>query len=63
MDADKFLSGISRQARPINLKGVDLDCFFCRERVTEAHYDSQKETLTWWCSEDHESTIEEFKLA
>jgi hypothetical protein len=57
MKGNDFLDSISSGSRPEpNVEG-DFDCIECRKRVFVAYHDKTAATLTWWCDDDHESSI------
>jgi hypothetical protein len=62
MPANDFLDDVGRSSRPAPNVSGDFDCFVCRERIDDAHYDYSTMVLSWWCSEGHESTIKDFNL-
>ena len=57
MKGNDFLDSIGDSSRPeTNVEG-DFDCFECRQRIFVAYHDKNEGTLTWWCSDSHESSI------
>lgn len=62
MTEKNILRQANRNTRPQSNIDGDFECQQCRQLVSEAHYDAQKQILIWWCKDDHQSVIEEFRL-
>lgn len=57
MDPNDFIESVSKTSRPTpNVEG-DFDCHICRERVDDGFYDYAEGILSWWCSQEHKSSI------
>lgn len=58
---DEIAKQVERDKREPNVGG-NFSCFWCNERVSEAHYDYNSKLLEWFCKNDHRSYIEDFEI-
>lgn len=62
MEGNPFYKNKKKVDRPENNIGGSFRCQHCNKKTDGAFYDIEESALIWWCSDDHMSVIEEYRL-